>query len=92
MELTEKEVAFLESLKNSQEWPNSYTFKFVFKCDQGHEERIFSIFENNEIKSTVKDSKKANFKSLTIIHKSTHPEEILSIYKEVHQVKGIIAL
>lgn len=91
--MTAKEKAFLDKLMESQEWPNAYTYKFIFKSGEGHEDRIHSFFDaDHKIQSSLKNSKKANFISLTIVHHDTHPEHIVHIYKKVHQVKGIIAL
>ena len=83
---------FHEQLEASQAWPGNYLFKFIIKTNTDHKERLLSLFEGKEAKLTEKSSRKQNYVSLSIVTHLKQAEEVVQIYRQANQIKGIFVL
>lgn len=90
MELN-RENQLRELLDNQHDWPEIFSFKFIYKANIETEEKLKGLFkENSEI--IIKSSKKENYISMTVKHLSSSADEIMNIYAEASKIGGVISL
>lgn len=91
-----KEFEFYKKLKNSLEetttFPTKYIFKFIIPSDDKKIKEIENIFNNLGAVINSKPSRTDKYKSLTIFVNMNTPDEIITKYKEVAKVDGVISL
>ncbi len=91
-----KESEFYKKLKNSLEetttFPTKYTYKFIIPSDDKKIKEIENIFNNLGAVINSKPSRTDKYKSLTIFVNMNTPDEIITKYKEVAKVDGVISL
>ena len=83
---------FKAKLIESQPWPGSYLYKFIVKKDSPHLEQIKSFFAAEEVTLTEKQSAKGTYRSLTILASNQTPDSVVTIYKQVRKLSGVIVL
>jgi len=81
-----------EKLQQSQSWPGLYLFKFIVKTNSYNLTHLKSLFEDNNAVLNEKKSSKNAFVSLSVRITMKDPEEVISIYKKVSLLKGVIVL
>jgi len=81
-----------EKLQQSQSWPGLYLFKFIVKTNSSNLTHLKSLFEDNNAVLNEKKSSKNAFVSLSVRITMKDPEEVISIYKKVSLLKGVIVL
>jgi putative lipoic acid-binding regulatory protein len=78
-------------LDHHHKWPDTFLFKFIFKTDPLIEKDLSSLFsESSEF--VIKNSKKENYKSMTVKHLVSDAQEILEIYKKAGEIEGVLSL
>lgn len=91
-----KEADFYKKLKLSLEetttFPSEYMYKFIIPTSDEKFATIESIFNNLGAVINSKLSKNSKYTSLTILVKMNSANDIISKYKEVEKVKGLISL
>lgn len=83
---------FEEKLTESQVWPGPYLFKFILKSDSNHFSTLQSFFNGKKTKWKKKSSAKKTFVSISIYADMDSPQEVITLYKKVSQLEGIISL
>lgn len=76
------------ALAENHSFPHIYTFKFVVPLIKKDE--LLELIPIGEL--TEKESSGGKYVSLTIKSKMSSPDHIISSYKKVAQLKGVIAL
>lgn len=83
---------FHEQLMVSQSWPGKYLFKFILRIGQVEEEQLRVIFKQTDAVFTKKASSKKNYISLSVLVTMDNPDAVISIYKHVQTMNGVITL
>lgn len=81
--------AFREKLDQHYAWPALYTFKFIVPASR--KEALRQLFPLH-VTSTEKQSEKGNYVSLTYQMMMPSSEAVISVYKKVAVIEGIVAL
>lgn len=81
-----------EQLIPSQKWPGPYIFKFIVKSNSEHLETIKKYFQPFEAKLSIKHSSKNTYISLSVNVLMQSPKEVISMYKKVGFLEGVMAL
>lgn len=91
-----KESDFYKKLKTSLEettvFPTDYMFKFIVPADGDGFQKIESIFDNLGAVIKSKPSKTGKYTSLTIMVKMKTANSIITKYKEVSFIEGVVSL
>ncbi len=91
-----KETDFYKKLKLTLEetstFPSEYMFKFIIPTSDEKFNTIENIFNNLGAVIKSKPSKNGKYTSLTIMVKMNSAEDIISKYKEVAKVEGVVSL
>lgn len=86
-----KEDQLRALLNHHHEWPDAFTFKFIYKKNPQTELRLKMLF-NAQSKITIKSSSSDNFNSMSVIHISSSADEIMSIYQSASGIEGVMSL
>ncbi|MEC8211243.1 MAG: DUF493 family protein [Bacteroidota bacterium] len=81
-----------DQLAESTDWPSNYMFKFILPADDEKKLTLQNIFVNHTVKIKQRNSSKNNYVSISIEGVFDSPDEIISKYKQVSLIKGIIQL
>nr|WP_299340037.1 DUF493 family protein [Allomuricauda sp.] len=81
-----------EQLLENTTWPNNYLYKFIIPTDEKRIDQINTIFDNTGAVIESKKSKNGNYTSISITVHLNGPDEVISKYKEVSKVEGVISL
>ena len=82
------EQSFLEKLEGTHQFPGNYTFKFIVKPI--HQKMVEELISGAEI--SLKPSSGNKYVSVTLSAHMNSSQEVVDIYKQAHQIEGIIAL
>ena len=74
-----------------QEWPNVYLFKFITPNDSKVVARVTALFDDGA-DLTYNKSKTGKYVSISVKELMIDVKSIISKYKEVEKIKGVIAL
>ncbi|MFD2098813.1 DUF493 family protein [Flagellimonas iocasae] len=81
-----------EQLLENTTWPSNYLYKFIVPTDEARISQIHDIFDNTGAVIESKQSKKGTYTSLSITVHLQNPDEVITKYKEVAVVEGVISL
>ncbi len=81
-----------EQLLENSSWPSSYLYKFIVPTDEQKIEQINAIFDNTGAVIESKKSKKGTYTSISIMVNMKDPDAVITKYKEVSSVEGVISL
>ncbi len=81
-----------EQLQENTSWPSNYLYKFIVPSDKERIAKINDIFDNTGAVIESKKSKKGTYTSISVTVFLQNPDEVISKYKEVSQVEGVISL
>jgi putative lipoic acid-binding regulatory protein len=91
-----KEYEFYKKLKQSLEetttFPTDYMYKFIIPASKEKFALIENVFNNLGAVIKSKSSKTGKYTSLTILVRMKSSSEIITIYKKVSKVEGVISL
>jgi putative lipoic acid-binding regulatory protein len=79
-------------LEDTTEFPADYMYKFIVPSDENQLEEIQHVFDGKGAVIKTKNSKTGKNVSITIVLKLKNADEIISYYKKVETIKGIISL
>lgn len=79
-------------LEDTTDFPADYMYKFIVPTDGNQLTEVESLFDNKGAVITTKNSKTGKYVSITIVLKLNSADEIISYYKKVEKIKGIISL
>jgi hypothetical protein len=80
-----------EQLNSHDNWPTIYMFKFIVPADNRKIALVESKFSDEAI-ITQNQSSSGKYVSITIKEVMLDPESIISKYKEMYGIEGLMAL
>ena len=83
---------FQDQLKDSQEWPGPFMFKFIIRGDDQKVKKLREIFEVTNAKFKLKKSSKKTFVSVSFLATMENPISVIDVYKKTSSIEGIITL
>jgi len=96
MDSPERQEAFYKKLKeqlsDTSLWPSTYLFKFIVPTDVSRIEQIEKIFDHSGAIIETKASRTGKYTSVSINVRMKNPDAVISKYKEVSVVEGVISL
>jgi hypothetical protein len=81
-----------EELLNTHSWPSDYLYKFIVPTDLEKIDQIHGIFDNTGAVIESKQSRKGKYTSISITVNMSGPDEVITKYREVGEVEGVISL
>ena len=85
-------LKFKEELNKVHTFPTSYLFKYVVPADQRIIAQLHAIFEDVKLSVSTRDSKNGNYTSVTIKAAMNDADHVISYYKRIAEIKGVVAL
>ncbi|EAQ41098.2 DUF493 family protein [Polaribacter sp. MED152] len=79
-------------LEDSTEFPSDYMYKFIVPADGNQQKEVQEVFDNKGAVIKTKKSKTGKYISISIVLKLSSADEVISYYKKVEEVEGIISL
>ena len=79
-------------LDDTTSFPADYMYKFIVPTDENQLEEVQNLFDNKGAVIKTKKSKTGKYISITIVLKLKNAQEVISYYKKVETIKGIISL
>ena len=83
---------FQQQLKESQNWPGLFMFKFIVNSNSHQIDKLKDLFNNPSEGVSLVNSSKNKFQSLTITIEMKSPLEVIAIYKKASEFEGVIIL
>jgi uncharacterized protein len=80
-----------ERLRANTSWPTVYMFKFILPNDNRKMALLRQIFEQDS-RFFEKSSSKGNYISVTVKIVMLNPDEVISSYRQVAEIEGVIML
>ena len=93
--MTEKEAFYMklvDSLDATTKFPTEYLYKFIVPTSGNQEVEVKELFKDKLAKIVSTKSKTGKYVSLSIKVKLSSSNEVISYYKKVENVEGIISL
>lgn len=91
-----KTDAFYERLKTQLSedttWPSEYLYKFIVPSSLEKIAEIEAVFDGLDAFTTLRDSSKGNYTSVSVKVVMESPEAVVEKYLEVSKVEGVISL
>lgn len=88
--------AFYEKLKTQLEdttnFPSDYLYKFIVPSSGNQLQEVQQKFDNVGAVITTKKSKTGKYISVSIVLKLNSAEQVISYYRKVENIEGIISL
>jgi len=88
--------AFYKKLKGQLEdttnFPTDYMYKFIVPSSGNQTQEVQDVFDNTGAVITTKKSKTGKYISVSIVVNLSSADEVISYYKKVETIKGIISL
>ena len=79
-------------LDDTTDFPADYLYKFIVPASENQVTEVESIFNNTGAVIKTKNSKTGKYVSVSIILKLNSSDEIITYYRKVEKIKGIISL
>ena len=79
-------------LDDTTDFPADYLYKFIVPASGNQVAEVESIFNNTGAVINTKNSKTGKYVSVSIILKLNSSDEIITYYRKVEKIKGIISL
>ncbi|QTD38385.1 DUF493 family protein [Polaribacter batillariae] len=79
-------------LDDTTSFPADYLYKFIVPTTKNQVTEVEDIFDNRGAVITTKKSKTGRYVSVSIILKIENSDEVISFYKKVEKIEGIISL
>jgi len=86
-----------ELLQSQHHFPGSYTFKVIYRSEEGMTARICGVvsestgIENREKNLSVRESSSANFLSMTLEIDVQSAQDVLDVYEVLSNVENIVS-
>ena len=88
---SDKKNQLRELLDQHHQWPDNFTFKFIYKNNSQTEFELKNLFNSNS-KITIKSSSKDKYNSMSVIHICSNADEIMNIYLKASEIEGVMSL
>lgn len=85
-------VKLKDQLEDTTKFPADYMYKFIVPTDENQLNEVQDKFDSKGAVIKTKKSKTGKYISITIVLKLKNAEEVISYYKKVENIKGIISL
>ncbi len=89
-------IGFYKKLKSQLEdttnFPADYMYKFIVPATGNQVQEVQDVFENKGAVIKTKKSKTGKYTSVSIVLKLKNADEVISYYKKVETIEGIISL
>ncbi|GAB4449813.1 MAG: hypothetical protein OHK0036_07330 [Bacteroidia bacterium] len=80
-------------IEESQQFPSIYMFKFILNSDNQKIAQIEAIFNNtNEHNISIRESSRGRYVSITIKQMVENADYIITIYKKVSEIPGVMLM
>lgn len=79
-------------LSDTSLWPAPYLFKFIVPASPAKVAQITAFFDNTGAVINTKDSRTGKYTSVSINVRMKNPDAVITKYKEVAVVEGVISL
>lgn len=79
-------------LEDTTEFPSDYMYKFIVPADGNQQKEVQEVFDNKGAVIKTKKSKTGKYISISIVLKLSSADEVISYYKKLEEVEGIISL
>ena len=93
---TENPDEFYERLKiqlaESTQWPSLYLYKFIVLTNDEKIKQVHEVFDNTGAVIDSKLSKNGKYTSLSIRVNLKNPDAVITKYREVGEIEGVISL
>ena len=80
------------TLEETSSFPSSYLYKFIVPSGGGQLEKVKDVFKELEVKMSTKVSRTGKYDSVSIEMQVDSADQVISIYKEMESIEGIISL
>ena len=81
-----------EKLEATHDFPQDYLFKFIITNEESKQTEIYRVFDNVKYTLSTKDSKNGEYTPLTMNAFVLDADQVISIYKEVGKISGVMML
>ena len=81
-----------EKLEATHDFPQDYLFKFIITNEESKQTEIYRVFDKVKYTLSTKDSKNGKYTSLTMNAFVLDADQVISIYKEVGKISGVMML
>ena len=81
-----------DQLDDTTKFPADYMYKFIVPTTENQVNEVQDLFSNSGAVINTKKSKTGKYISISIVLKVASSNEVISYYKKVEKVKGIISL
>lgn len=81
-----------DELLRTSSWPSDYLYKFIVPTDKEKIEAIELIFDNTGAVIESRKSSKGKYTSLSVTVNLSDPDAVISYYRAVAKVEGVISL
>ncbi len=96
MSSTQNQDEFYAKLKaqlgDTSLWPAPYLFKFIVPTSEDKIKQVTSFFNHEGAVISTKESRNGKYTSISINVKMKNPDAVITKYKQVSIVEGIISL
>ena len=81
-----------EKLEATHDFPQDYLFKFIITNEESKQTEIYRVFDDVKYTLSTKDSKNGKYTTLTMNAFVLDADQVISIYKEVGKISGVMML
>lgn len=81
-----------KQLSDTSIWPAPYLFKFIVPTSEAKIKQISSFFDHEGAVIKTKESRNGKYTSVSINVRMKNPDAVITKYKEVSVVEGVISL
>ncbi|KEY19345.1 DUF493 family protein [Kaistella antarctica] len=85
-------VSLQEKLTVNHNFPEDYLFKFIITNEEKKITEIYRVFDDMKFTLSTKESKNAKYVSLSISAFVLDAQQVISIYKKVGEIEGVMSL
>lgn len=81
-----------EKLEATHDFPEDYLFKFIITNNEAKLTEIYRVFDHIKFTLTTNESKNGKYTAISINAFVLDAEQVISIYKQVGKIEGVIML
>ncbi len=81
-----------EKLSETHDFPEDYVYKFIIPSSEQKLTEIYRVFDGIKTTFSNKESKNGKYTSITVNAFVLDANQVITIYKEVGKIEGVIML
>lgn len=85
-------IGFKEKLETTHSFPSYYIYKFVVPAEHSNIAKIRIVFEDKGADFSSRESKNGKYLSLTVKVLVNSADDVITNYRQVSAIKGIVML